>query len=159
MNIGGYGVRDYFRLLSPSFSLIAAVWLLRWVLDELGAPHALVRGMSVSGATALAMLIAVGLIHFRCVGGYASVLLSSFLLAVWEQGLIVVAIVFSVLIGRVNVFTEPEFSIGNDPGHYRHILGHLTFGIASGMLFGAATGCVLLFLLRKLVPSQAKCEE
>jgi hypothetical protein len=154
MNIGGYGVREHIRLLAPAYGLIAAVWLLRWVLDALGSPHALVRAFTVSGATALAILIAVGLIHFRSVGGYSSVLLASFLLVVWEQTLIVAAILVSVLTGVVNVFTEPEFSIGDDPNHVRHITGHLTFGIAAGMLFGAATGCLLLFLLRRLVPSR-----
>jgi hypothetical protein len=156
MNIGGYGVREHIKLLSPAYGLIAAVWLLRWVLDALGAPRVLVVGLSVSGATALAILIAVGLIHFRSVGGYSSVLLASFLIVVWEQTLIVAAILVSVLSGVENVFTEPEFSIGNDPNHVRHIVGHLTFGIAAGMLFGGAAGCVLLFLLRRLVPSRER---
>jgi hypothetical protein len=156
MNIGGYGVREHIKLLAPAYGLIAAVWLLRWVLDALGAPRVLVVGLSVSGATALAILIAVGLIHFRSVGGYSSVLLASFLIVVWEQTLIVAAILVSVLSGVENVFTEPEFSIGNDPNHVRHIVGHLTFGIAAGMLFGGAAGCVLLFLLRRLVPSRER---
>jgi hypothetical protein len=156
MNIGGYGVREHIKLLAPAWGLIAAVWLLRWVLDALGAPRMLVVALSVSGATALAILIAVGLIHFRSVGGYSSVLLASFLIVVWEQALIVAAILVSVASGVENIFTEPEFSIGDDPNHVRHILGHLTFGIAAGMLFGGAAGCVLLFLLRRLVPSRER---
>jgi len=160
MNIGGYGVRDHIRLFAPAFGLIAAVWVLRWVLDALGAPHAVVKACSVSGATTLAILISVGLLHFRCVGGYLSVVLGSFLLVVWEQLLIVAAIVFSVASGIVNVFTAPEYSIKvDDPHHIRHIVGHLTFGVGAGTLLGSATGCLLLWLRRRLVPSRTSCEE
>ena len=85
MNIGGYGVREHIKLLAPAWGLIAAVWLLRWVLDALGAPRMLVVALSVSGATALAILIAVGLFLFRSFGGYSSVLLASFLIVVWAH--------------------------------------------------------------------------
>jgi len=160
MNIGGYGVREHVRLLAPLYGLIFAVWLLRWVLYSLDAPRGLVRALTVNGATALAVLIAVGLIHFQCIGGYFNVILASILLIVWEQFLIVSAIVFSVMTGKINIFTEPEYSFpGYDPHHVKHILGQLTFGVGAGMLYGAATSCLLLFLLRKLVPSRAKCEQ
>lgn len=160
MNIGGYGVREHIKLLAPLYGLIAAVWLLRLVLNELGAPRGLVRAISVNAATALAILVAVGLIHFQCVGGYFSVIFSSFLLVIWEEVLIISAVVFSVVTGLMNVYAEPEYSFpGNDPRHMKHILGQLTFGIGAGTLYGAATGCLLLFLLRRLVPSRGKCEQ
>jgi hypothetical protein len=160
MNIGGYGVREHFRLLAPLYGFIAAVWLLRLVLNELGAPGTVVRVVSVNAATALAILIAVGLIHFRSCGGYLNVILASFLLVVWEEVLIVSAVAFAVLTGTMNVYAEPEYSFpGNDPHHLKHILGQLTFGVGAGTLYGAATGCLLLLLLRWLVPSKVKCEE
>jgi len=34
-----------------------------------------------------------------------------------------------------------------------HIHGHLTFGVGVGTLLGAAEGCLLLWLLRRLVPA------
>jgi hypothetical protein len=159
MNIGGYGLREHFRLLAPLYGLVAAVWLLRLVLNELGAPRGLVRVVSVNAATALSILIAVGLIHFQGVGGYLNVILASFLLVVWEELLIISAVTFSVLTHTMNVYTRPEYSFpGEDPNHLKHILGQLTFGIGAGTLYGAATGCLLLFLLRRLVPSRAKSD-
>jgi len=157
MKICGRGLRDHIRLLAPLFGLITLVWALRWGLDAAGLPHGLVRALSVSGATSLAVLIAVWLIYTRGFGSYPNVVVASLLLVVWEQLIIVVAIVFSVLTKIENVFTEPEFSIPTeDPYHIRHIVGHLTFGIGAGMLFGAATGCLMLWLLRMLVPSRAR---
>ena len=152
MNICGRGLRDHVRLLAPLFGLIAIVWALRWALDAAEVPHGLVRYFSVTGATSLSILIAVWMIYTRRFGSYPNVVVASLLLVAFEQVLIVVAIVFSVISKIDNVFTEPEYSMPNDPHHLRHILGHLTFGIGAGMLFGAATGCLLLWLLRMLVP-------
>jgi hypothetical protein len=143
--------------LAPLFGFITLVWALRWGLDAAGASHGLVRLFSVTAATSLAILVAVWLIHTRKFGSYPNVVVASLLLVVFEQVLLVLAIVFSVLTGIENVFTEPEFSIATaDPYHLRHILGHMTFGIGAGMLFGAATGCLMMWLLRTLVPARAK---
>jgi hypothetical protein len=118
-----------------------------------------VRAFSVTGATSLALLISVWLIHTKGFGSYPNVIVSSFLLTVWSQLLIVLAICFSVLRKIENVFTEPEFSIGaEDPNLVRHVVGHLTFCIVAGMLFGAATGCLMLWLLRTIVPARA-CQQ
>jgi hypothetical protein len=133
------------------------VWALRWGLDKAGLPHGLVRAFSVTGATSLAILIAVWLIHRRRFGSYPNVVAASLILVVFSQLIIVAAIVYSVLTKTENVFTEPEFSIvSEDPYHIRHIIGHLTFGIGAGMLFGAATGCLMLWLLRTLVPTRVQ---
>jgi len=153
MNMCGRSLRDHIRLLAPLFGFITLVWALRWGLDAAGAPHGLVRALSVTGATSIALLIAVWRIHTTGFGSYPNVVLASLLLVVYEQIVIVIAIVFSVITSKENVFTEPEFSIpGLDPYHLKHIAGHLTFGIGAGMLFGAATGCLLLWLLRSLTP-------
>jgi hypothetical protein len=159
MKIGGRGLRDHIRLLAPLFGLITFVWAIRWGLDAAGSSHALVRAFSVTGATSLAILIAVWLIHTRAFGSYPNVVVASLLLVVWEQMIIVVAIVISVLTKTENVFTEPEFSIApDDPYHLKHIVGHLTFGIGASMLFGAATGCLMLWLLRALVPARPRTD-
>ena len=157
MKVCGRSLRDHLRLLAPLFALIAVVWALRWILDEAGFPHGLVRAFSVTGATSFAILIAVWLIHRRGFGSYPNVVAVSLLLVVFSQVIIVLAILFSVIGKNENVFTEPEFSIvGEDPYHVRHIIGHLTFGIGAGMLFGAAMGCLMFWLLRMLVPMHAR---
>src|SRR5689334_21193417 len=157
MNICGLGLRDHIRLLAPLFGLIAIVWALRWGLDAAGASHGMVRIFSVTGATSLAILIAVWMIHTRGFGSYPNVVVASLLLVVWEQLIIVVAIIFSVITKMENVFTEPEFSLQReDPNHLGHILGHLTFGIGAGVLFGTATGSLMLWLLRTIVPRRVE---
>jgi hypothetical protein len=155
MNICGRGLRDHIRLLAPLFGFITVVWALRWALDAAEVSPGLVRVFSVTGATSLSVLIAVWLIHTRGFGSYPNVVVASLLLTVFEQVLIVAAIAFSVASKIENVFTRPEFSRPDDPHHVKHILGQLTFGIGAGILLGTATGCLMLWLLRRLVPARA----
>jgi hypothetical protein len=155
MNMCGRGLRDHVRLLAPLFGFITVVWALRWALDAAGVSPGLVRAFSVTGATSLAVLIAVWLIHTRGFGSYPNVVVASLLLVVFEQVIIVAAIAFAVVSKIGNVFTKAEFSRPDDPNHVKHILGQLTFGIGAGILLGAATGCLMLWLLRKLVPARA----
>lgn len=150
MRIGEHGVREHIRFLSPAFVLVTAVWLLRLIVAEAGSPIWLVRLFSVTVGTTVAVLLSVILIHARRFGGYPSVVVASLLINLWAQILIILAILFSILTKTDNVYTAPEFSFGES--QWRHLHGHLTFGIGVGALVGAAEGCLLLWLLRILVP-------
>ena len=160
MRIVGQRLRDHIRLLAPLFILLAIIWSLRLIFAALNFPAWWLRISSVTVATSFSVMLAVLLIHVRRFGGYTNVVLSSLLIHAWASGLIILAIVFSVLTGIENVFTRPEFSIPvDDHLHLRHIYGHLTFGIGWGTLSGSAVGCMLLWLLRLLMPlSQRKTE-
>jgi hypothetical protein len=150
MKIGGHGLRDHLRLLAPLFGLIAAVWVLRMVMAMAGTDLGIVRYVSVTVAAAASGLIAVWLIHFRRFGGYPNVVLATFLLMVWEEGLIVAAIAFASLTATSNIYTAAEYAHGMS--HVKHITLHLTLGVGFGTLFGSAMGCALLWLLRKVIP-------
>jgi hypothetical protein len=153
MKVGGHRLREHIKLLLPLFGFITLVWALRILLDELASVHSLVRVLSVTGASSVAILFAVVLIYVRGFGSYPNVVIASLLLVGWGQGLIIAAIVFSVLTGTENIFTAPEFSIPHDdPHHVRHIIGHLTFGIGGGVLIGSAFGCLILWMLKKVLP-------
>ena len=154
MRIGDHSLGEHIRLLVPLFVFIAGVWLLRLLLHEMGVLHALVHVVSITVATSLALLFAVVLIHLRGFGSYPSVVVSTVLLVAWAQLLIVVAIIFSVLTGTENVFTLPEFSRGDDPRHIKHILGQLTVVIGIGVLLGSAFGCLILGMLRRVLPER-----
>jgi len=149
MKIGGHRLREHIRFLMPLFGLIAAVWLLRIVLDRAGAPPTAVRIMSVNVACAVSILLAVVLIHFKAFGSYANVVAATFLLELWSQSIISAAIAFSIVTGIPNVFVAPEYSHSMSP--LTHIIGHMTFSLGLGTLFGSAMGCLLLWMLRLLV--------
>ncbi len=150
MKIGSHGLRDHIHLLMPLFGLIAAVWLLRIVLDKAGTPPAVVRMVSVTLAGAASILLATLLIHFKAFGSYANVVAAAFLLECWQQLLICSAIAFSAVTGTANIYTAPLYSFRSGP--VAHILGQLTAVLGFGTLLGAAMGCLLLWMLRRIVP-------
>ena len=153
MKVCGYRLRDHIRLLVPLFALLTGVWALRLILAAAGAPIGLTRYASLTVMGPAVVLLAALLMHERRFGSYTNVVLASFLLNAWAELLIVAAITFTRVTGMQNIYTAPEFSMpGHDPSQVRHIVGHLTFGIGFGTLVGAAEGCLLLWLLRKLTP-------
>jgi hypothetical protein len=150
MKIHGRGLRDYIRLLWPLFAFIAAVWALRMGLAAAEAPHGVVNAVSVTVATALCMLMAAILIHARNFGSYSNIVFAAFLLALWAQLLIVSVIAFTALTGIPTIYAAPEFSAGLSAAD--HIEGQLSFALGFGTLFGSGMGCLLFWLLRRIVP-------
>jgi hypothetical protein len=149
MRIDGHSLRDYLHLLAPLGALMAAVWALRIVVYAAGARGDVLHIISVTLAGRLSILLAVIMIHRRRFGGYTSVITSVFLLTCWEQFIISAAILFTVLTGMTNVYSASRFTFGESP--LAHLVGHLTIGIGSGTLLGAAMGCLLLLIVRKLM--------
>lgn len=153
MTISGKTLREHLQLQAPLFGLIAAVWVLRGSLYQMGVPLAFVRLLSVTAVVPICILLAALLIHARRFGGHASVVVSAIFLVLWSQILIVAAVLFAVVTGIENVYTLPEFSVsGEDIGHIQHIRGQLTFGIGFESLSGSLIGCLFLFLLRRVSP-------
>lgn len=150
MKIGGHGMREHIRLLAPLGGFIAAVWLLRMVLDYSGAPPLVVHLCSVTVAGTVSVLLAVLLIYFKRFGGYLNVVVCAILLEIWGQGLISFALVFTLLTGLPTIYSAPRYSFGMSVA--RNLFSHLTFSMGFGILFGAGMGCLLLWLLRLLVP-------
>jgi len=154
MKISGRPLNEYIRFLAPLFGLIAAVWALRLITGAVGIPPAVVRVFSVTVTSSICVLLAVLLIHIRRFGGYAAVVTAVFLLVTWEQVLIIAAIAFALFTRTGNIYTAPEYA-GRTPSLSAHIFGHLTFGIGIETLFGAGMGCLLLWLIRRMVPAES----
>jgi hypothetical protein len=151
MILHGRTFQDHLRLLGPLFGFIAAVWVLRMVLDFAGVPKWVLHWVSVTLATTVAVFLAVLLIYARRFGGYVNVVFSVFLLGVWEQLLLSGAVAFAAMTGTRNIYSAPEYAPLGTP--LQHVLGHLTFGIGFVTLFGSAVGCALYFLLSRIMPA------
>ncbi|MCS6883992.1 MAG: hypothetical protein RMM17_11040 [Acidobacteriota bacterium] len=156
MQLGGYSLKAYFKMLTPLLAFIAAIWMLRLLLDAIGVPLDIVKYFSVTAASAIAVLLATVNIHFSHFGGALHVVICTAIISAFSQLLIVSAIVFSVLSGTPNIFTAPEFSLAADPHHLRHIIGHLSFSIGAEVLLGSAMGNLLLLVLRLILPTSKR---
>jgi hypothetical protein len=151
MNIEGHSLREYLHLTFPAFGLILAVWMLRLVLAAAGAPLNIVRLFSVSVASAVAMVLAVLLLHLHHAGGYLGAFVCSYVLGIWAQLLLVSAIIFTIVSGIPTIYSAPEFT---PPAwsQWRHVLSHLFFGFVVGAVFSFVLSALLLWMFRRLVP-------
>ena len=154
MKVSGRSFQDHLRLLIPFWGLVTGVWLCRLMLSLVGAPPWLIRSFSVILAAAVSVLLIAFLIHRRRFGGYSNVVFATFLLMVWVQILTIVRILLLAL-----DWVEPPAEVIRHPHHCLHIVAHLTFGLGFVTLMGSAMGCLLLFLLRLLVPNSGESEE
>jgi hypothetical protein len=157
MKIGGHSLREHIRLLIPMFVLIGAVWALRMILADANSPPQVVRIVSVTTATAFAIILAVLFFHTSNFGGYTNVIVASLLINIWAQLLIIGAILFAVFTHTNNIYTShPFFPAEAEEATLQHVYTHLTFGIGMGTLGGAVVGFVTLWLLRALVPNKTE---
>ena len=147
-----HGIREYIRLLYLLFIFIAGVWMLRMILYLAGAPVSITRLFSVTVASGVSSLLAVLLIHYRRFGSYSNVVVASLSINIWAELLISVAILFTMFSGKMNVYSAPEYSGMRSLAE--HLLGNLTFGIVIGTFNSATVGCLLLWLLRTMVPQK-----
>jgi hypothetical protein len=156
MKIEGHRFRDSVHLLAPLFVLIGAVWALRMVVFAAGARPGSVwlHVISVTVTGAASILLAVLMIHHRRFGSYPSVVAAVFLLIAWEELLISAAIAFATITGTVNVYCLPEYSFGQSPWH--HIAAQLSLIVGSRTILGAAMGCLLLWMLRRVDPMEGQ---
>ena len=156
MKVHGHGLREHIRFLAPLLIFLVIVWIVRTLLGVVNAPLWFSMLFSVSAAAVIALLVAILWFHIRGFGSYPNVVMASFLINAWTHLLIILAIAIAVITNTENIFTRPEFSMkGDDAYHLRHILGHLTFGIGANTLFGAGMGCLMLWLLRLVVPNHS----
>ena len=150
MKIGGHTLSEHLHLLAPLFGLITAVWSLRMVLHLAGAPMQLVRVFSVGLAGSVCVLVATFLIHFKRFGSYGNVVTSAFALVGYGQLLVALAIGFAAITHTHNVFVATEFSFRMT--YSEHIASHLTVILVFQSLLAGGMACLLLLMLRWLVP-------
>ena len=154
MKIGEHSLSDHLRLLTPLFGLITAVWSLRMVLHLAGAPMQLVRVFSVGLAGSFSVLVVTFLIHFKRFGSYTNVVAAAFALVGYAQILVALAIAFAAITRTQNIFVAPEFSFHMT--YTQHITSHLTVILVFQSLMAAGMACLLLLMLRWLVPLTPK---
>ncbi len=140
------------RILTPLFLLAAAFWAIRIVLGAAGAPSWLLATFSATVVIPLTVFLATLGIYARKEASYGAVLISALFLVSFAQLLICSTILFSLLTGIHTIYTAPEFSPFEQPGHVLHLLSHL-LAIPVGTLFGFAMGGLVLWVLRKMVPT------
>ncbi len=153
MSLRGLALRQHLKLIAPMLGIVMAVWAIRILAYEAGFSLTTVRLFSVTLTVQICLVLAVVQIHLRK-GRYFSVVMASLLFNLWAQLLICSMLLFAIVTGTSNVFTHPQFAVPGATNLWVQIRGQMTLVLGFNMLFGAATGSLLLFLLRWMLPQR-----
>ncbi|HSR68435.1 MAG TPA: hypothetical protein VLU25_10870 [Acidobacteriota bacterium] len=154
MRINAKTFTQHVRLAGPYLGILTLVWLLRMLAYAAGLPLNWVEVISLSVAVEVCTVLAVVQIHVSEWGSYSNIVVVAFLLNAWSQLQIALAIIFTMVTGVGTVYTHPSYTIPPGGGeHWTHLYGQLTFVLGFGTIFALASGCLLLFLLRLLLPN------
>ena len=147
----GRSPREYLRLQRGFLVAIVAVWVLRFALGAAGSPgarFASVTWLLVAGAVYYGVVV-----PRRGFGTYRHLYPLNLFQSLLAESLVAVGISISIVTGRENIFTTPEFAVGFEGMSWAHALAHVVVpGAVVLPLIGWALSSVVMALTRWLAP-------
>jgi hypothetical protein len=154
MKIFGKTLSEYFHFQRVIMTLIILVGLGRLVLSLAGLPVTSVRWLSLTALAVIGILYCAIQVPRTGFGSYRH-LLPLFVMQAGVANLIIAGgIVLSIVTGEPNIYSVPEYSgivVGRP---WLHAGAHVLDGLIVGPLMGFLIGSAVMFLFKKLSPSQ-----
>jgi hypothetical protein len=155
MRIFGRDLSEYVAFSKWFIILIAIVGITRLALSLGGAPWDNVRWASMTGVLWISVVYLSIRVHTTGFGTYRHLLPVLALPNLTGQAISIVAIAIAIFTGTDNAFSVPEAAFGADGKTWAHLGAHLGIGTTVGTLVAWVTGCLVLFVSRKLAPGTA----
>jgi len=151
MTIFGKRLSKYVSVSKPFLGLILIVGIARLALSLGGVPNSTAKWLSITVVMWIGVLYYSIRVHTSGFGSYKQLLPICVLQLCVAQVVIVPSIVLTILTGKDNIFSAPEFSFGQDGKTWSHVAAHLLLGTTIGSLISWLAGCLILFATKKLV--------
>ena len=156
MMIFGRRLSEYVQYCKVFLIFIAAVGIARLALSLGGAPIATAKWFSITAASTIGTFYYAVRVHRSGFGSYKQLLVIYVLLNIVSQAVIISGILLAIFTGARNIFSAPEYAFGSDGATWIHAGAHLLIGTVAGSLGPWAIGSLVMFVTRKLAPSDAK---
>jgi hypothetical protein len=154
MKIFGKPLSEYLSFQKYILLLILIVGLARLVLSLGGVPDSTTKWLSISVVSLIGLVYYAIRVHTSGFGSYKQLLPLLFIQNVLAQGIVILGIIIAIYTGKDNVFSAPEYSGGTDGKTWLHVLAHLVVGLVIGPLVSWLIGCILLFIVKKVMPEK-----
>jgi hypothetical protein len=151
MTIFGRPLSDYIAFCKPFLILVPLVGIVRLVLSLSGTPNATAMFFSMTALVWLAVVYYSIRIHTTAFGSYKQLLVICALLNLTTQVVSIAGILISIITGKANIFTAPEFTFGVG-SQWAHVAAHVFIGSIAGSLVPWAVGSLILAITRKASP-------
>jgi EamA domain-containing membrane protein RarD len=152
MRIFGKGLSEYVAFSKWFIVLIAVVGVARLALSLGGASWETVRWISMNAVLWIGVVYLSIRAHTTGFGTYRHLKGVLALPNLTGQGIAIVAIAIAIFTGTDNAFSVPEAAFGADGKTWTHLGAHLGIGTTVGTLVAWLSGCLVMFVSRKVAP-------
>jgi len=149
MKIFGKSLSEYVSFEKGFLILILVVGLARLILSLAGVPNATVKFLSLTVLMLLGLLYYSVRVHTSGFGSYKQLLPVLALQVILANLIVVFGIVLSMVTGKENIFSAPEYSGGQAGGTWGHAVAHLVAIIVLSLIFWGI-GSLIMLLANKL---------
>lgn len=156
MKVFGKSVAEYFAFQKAIMILIVVVGLARLGLSIGGFPTSLVEWFSLTAVAVVGVIYCGVQVPRTGFGGYKHLLPLFFMQSLTGNLIISGSIALAAITGRDNIYSMPEHSGPLAGNPWFHAGGHLLDGLLVGPLIGWPIGAGIMFIVRKVSPSNPK---
>ena len=153
MSFFGKDLSEYYRFQKVILGLILIVGIARLGLSGAGVQTSTVKFISVIAVAVIGMIYYSIRVHTKGFGSYKQLLPLLFIQNLVVNVFVAIAIVASILTGKGNIYTAPEFSGGVDGKTWTHAGAHIFLATIAMTLVGWLVGSAILFITKKVVPA------
>lgn len=149
MKIFGKSFSEYASFEKVILWLIVVVGLGRLALSLGGVPNSTAKWLSVTAVTFIGLLYVSIRVHTSGFGSYRHLLPLLFLQTALAHLIVIGGIILSIINGKDNIFSAPEFSPAGNGKTWGHVVAHVIAGFVALPLLGWLIGSVILWVTKK----------
>jgi hypothetical protein len=150
MMIFGKSLSQYLAFSRLFLILVPLVGIVRLILSLQGVPNSTVQWVSMTAAGLIGVVYFAIRIHTSGFGSYKQLLVVVALQNLASQAVSILGIVTSIVSGKNNIYSSPEFAFGSPGNTWTHVAAHLFIGTTVGSLVPWLIGSLILVVIRTL---------
>lgn|SRR5690348_7024954 len=154
MKIFGKSVSDYLKFEKVFLILILVVGIARLGLSMAGVPNSTAKYLSLTVVLLLGTIFYSVTVHTSGFGSYKQLLPVLEFLSITGGCIVITGIVISILTGKNNIFSSPEFSGGADGKTWVHALAHFVVMFVAPLVLWLI-GSLIMFITKKVSGARA----
>jgi hypothetical protein len=153
MRIFGKSFSEYVRFQKIILWLIVVVGVGRLALSLGGVPNSTAKWVSITGVMVIGAIYCALKVPTSGFGGYKHLLPLLVIQDALAELIVAASIVLSIVTGKENIFSAPEFSGGADGKTWGHVGAHVLVGFVIAPLFFWLVGSLIMLITRKIQPA------
>jgi len=154
MKIFGKSISDYLKFEKWFLILILAIGFARLGMSMMDVPNSTTKFLSLTVVLLLGTVFYSVTVHTSGFGSYKQLLPVLEFLSITGGCIIIAGIVISILTGKANIFSAPEYSGGGDGKTWAHAGAHFVVMFVAPLILWLI-GALIMFVTKKITGTRA----